>query len=108
MTEEAWREIEATGLEEAIRRFKADLPGWWFTVGECEKSCDASCGPTRQSEHIKAIGWDHRFDDGFHVDLDQPSSLAAALNEVTQDAMTAIIDWQNAGRPSSPKGFEKI
>lgn len=90
-----WKEAPATNLEEAIRRFKVDLPGWWFSVGECEKSCDASCGPTRESEHCseRAFKFDERFNNGFHVDLDQPSTLAQALNCVAQDAMAAITEY---------------
>jgi len=85
-----WLTAPAIGLEEAIRRFKADLPGWWFSVGECQVSCDASCAPTRDSEHIALVGTDEPFDSGFMVDLAQPSTLAEALNAVREEAIDAI------------------
>lgn len=86
----AWHTAEASGLEEAIRQFKQDLPGWWFSIGECQVSADASCGPTRESVHIGMIAKDRRFDEGFHADLPQPSTLADALDDVRLQALDAI------------------
>lgn len=85
-----WHTAPAHDLEAAIKRFKADLPGWWFSVGECQVSCDASCAPTPESPHIALIVRDPRFDSGFHADLEQPSSLAEALDSVRADALKAI------------------
>lgn len=82
-----------TGIEQAIVRFKRDLPGWWYSLGECQVSCDASCAPTALSEHIVLIPRDGRFNDGFHADLPQPSTLAEALDTVRRDALEAL----NAG-----------
>ena len=98
MTDERREESCEEGLERAIRQFRTALPGWWFTVGECDVSCDASCAPTRASFDLALIPLDRRFDDGFHIDLPQPSTLAAALREVTVDAMDAI----NAARRTNP------
>lgn len=77
------------GLEAAIAEFKAALPGWWFSVGECQVSCDASCAPTRESPDIGLIPRDSRFDAGFHIDITQPSTLADALRDVRQQALAA-------------------
>lgn len=85
---EAWSKQD--GLEESIRRFKADLPGWWYSVCECQVSCDASCAPTSESEHIALLGTDPRFDSGFMVDLPQPSTLADALDTVRLDVLHAL------------------
>lgn len=85
-----WTTSPAHGLEVAIAEFKAALPGWWFTVGECQVSADASCGPTRESEHIKLIPLDRRFDDGFRADLPQPATMVDALATVRQEALEAI------------------
>ena len=86
-----WQTSEPTGIEQAIADFKAALPGWWFTVGECQVSADASCGPTTEApQHIALIPLDHRFDDGFHADLAQPATMAEALQTVQQDALEAI------------------
>lgn len=79
------------GLEEAISDFKKALPGWWFSLGECQVSCDASCAPTSESEHIDLIPLDDRFNSGFHVDLLQPSTLAEALRTVQNEALDAIL-----------------
>lgn len=87
-----WVSARAVGLEGAIADFKATLPGWWYSVGECQVSCDASCGPTRESADIERIGSDARFDEGFHIDLPQPSSLADALRAVMAEALDALRD----------------
>ncbi len=85
-----WQQSAPTGLEQEIANFKRDLPGWWFSVGECQVSADASCGPTRESRHIELIQVDPRFDDGFHADLPQPASMADALRVVRLEATIAV------------------
>lgn len=85
-----WQSAPASELEQTIAEFKRALPGWWYTVGECQVSSDASCGPTRESPHIDLIPKNRAFDDGFHVDLPQPASLADALRNVMQQAQDAI------------------
>lgn len=94
-----WKTKNAPGLEAAIAIFKASLPGWWFRVGECQVSCDASCAPTRESEHINLIPLDARFDHGFDADLPQPATLAEALDQVRQDALEAISTLEQERRP---------
>lgn len=79
---EAW-------LEDTIRQFRDALPGWWFSVCECDISCDASCAPTGKSPDLALIPQDERFNDGFHVDLAQPSTLAEALLHVMTEAVGA-------------------
>lgn len=98
----AWITAPATGLEQAIARFKADLPGWWFSVGECQVSADASCGPTRESAHLHLIPLDSRFDSGFHVDLPQPATLADALDFVRDEAILTIVMVGADARASMP------
>jgi hypothetical protein len=78
-----------TDIEQAIREFKTALPGWWYSLGECEVSCDASCAPTRQSPDLALIEKDARFDSGFHCDAEQPSTLAIALRDVMEQALKA-------------------
>lgn len=96
----AWHTTPATDLEAAIARFKRDLPGWWFSVCECQVSCDASCAPTVQSEHSGLIPLDDSFNHGFHADLPQPSSLAEALDTVREDALEAITRLTNGSEVS--------
>lgn len=90
MTDERREKACEEGLERAIRQFRTALPGWWFSLGECDVSCDASCAPTRASSELALIPIDERFNEGFHVDLPHPSTLADALREVMVDAAEAI------------------
>jgi hypothetical protein len=69
--------------------FKQTLPGWWYSVCECQVSCDASCAPTVESTDIALVEHNNPFDSGFHVNLAQPSSLAAALLNVMNQALEA-------------------
>lgn len=89
-----WITSEPTGLEAAIIEFKAKLPGWWYSVCECQVSADASCAPTRESEDIKLVDSDDRFDAGFHVDLPQPATLADALRHVMNEALRVLGEHQ--------------
>jgi len=74
-------------LSSAIRRFERDLPGWWWTIGACSASRNASCGPDRNGPdaHLLAI---RKFDDGFHVDLED-GTRAQALDIVRIDVLEA-------------------
>lgn len=85
-----WQKSDPDNLELSIKIFKKILPGWWFRIGECQVSSDASCGPTRESPHICLINFDDRFDSGFHADLSQPSTMAEALSTVMVQACAAI------------------
>lgn len=71
----------------AIAEFRAKLPGWWFTVGECSVSCDATVGPdvAYASDDMLRL-----FDEGFDGDLRQPSTMADALRRATALAMEAL------------------
>lgn len=87
----SWHATSQGDLSAAIAEFKAALPGWWYSVCECQVSCDASCAPTTESEHINLIQVSgDRFDAGFHVDIPQPSTLAEALRNVMQQALSEI------------------
>ena len=79
----------------AIAEFKAALPGWWFTLGSCSLTRDASCGPdrARHSDTPRDRATLVRFDAGFHCDDDTPgSTLADALRDVTRQAVEAQRD----------------
>jgi hypothetical protein len=94
-----WRDRPQNDLEATIREFKEKLPSWWYSVCECNFSCDASCAPTTESPHInlirkdakgRVLSLDDPFDSGFHADLPQPSSLAEALRNVMMQALDEI------------------
>lgn len=74
-------------LVSAISEFRAALPGWWFTVGECSVSCDATVGPDRAYVQEPYLSM---FDAGFDGDLRQPSTMAEALREATKAAVGAM------------------
>ncbi len=84
-----WKSKPQSDLESTIAEFKAALPGWWYSVCECQVSCDASCAPTTDSPDIALIEKDPAFDGGFHADIDQPSTLAEALRNVMEQALAA-------------------
>jgi hypothetical protein len=71
----------------AIAEFRAALPGWWFTVGECSVSCDATVGP--DAAHVPEP-FLSLFDAGFDGDLRQPATVADALREATRQAVEAM------------------
>lgn len=103
MTE--WHTHSQWGLERAIDRFKQELPGWWYSLAECQVSCDASCAPTTESPDIALAVFDNPFDSGFHADLRQPSSLAEALTDVMEQALEAkrrLADADTSDRRRNP------
>lgn len=84
-----WHTKRHDDLPAAIAEFKAEFPGWWYSVCECQVSCDASCAPTNESPDLALIERDRNFDSGFHADLRQPSTLAEALRDVMAQAREA-------------------
>jgi hypothetical protein len=82
-------------LDEAIEAFNAEFPGWWFKVGYCHRSCDADMGLDKydvgpDGGHPDSDLIEFRtFDDGFSVDLPQPSTIAEALLHVMNEARCA-------------------
>lgn len=87
--DQAWALDCHEGIEKVIARFRRELPNWWYSLGECQVSCDASCGPTSESEDIALIPQDERFNSGFHVDVPQPSKLSSALLILIYSALAA-------------------
>ena len=75
-------------LSAAIKTFERALPGWWWTVGHCMFSRDASCGPDRQGSDafLLKLQETRKFDEGFHADLVE-GSLADALRVVMTQAL---------------------
>lgn len=75
----------------AIARTQAALPGWWFAMGRCGLTCHASVGPDRAfiAEPVLSL-----FDSGFHADLPNPSTCAAALDDATSQAVAALRKYK--------------
>lgn len=97
-----WQSEPQRDLEAAIAEFKAKLPGWWYSVCECQVSCDASCAPTVESPDIALAEHGNPFDGGFNADLRQPSTLAEALRDVMLQALEA-----KAASPTPTQGIEQ-
>jgi hypothetical protein len=75
-------------LEKIIADFKAEFPGWWWSVGECQLSCDATVGPTTVAPDSWLLDlWE--FDAGFDGDIPQPSTVEAALLNAIERARAA-------------------
>lgn len=84
-----WKTAPQDDLPAAIAEFKVALPGWWYSVCECQVSCDATIAPTVESQDINRVAFGSPFDHGFRVDLPQPSTLAQALRHVMNQALEA-------------------
>lgn len=83
-----WTDIQKGDLDVAIDEFTTALPGWWFTLGSCQLSRDASCGPALKGQHESLLQYP-LFDQGFHVDL-RNGTIADALRHVTAQALQAL------------------
>lgn len=80
-----------SSLSNAVQRLKRELPGWWFTLGECSVSCDATIGP----DVAYCPKWMlDAYDGGFDCDIRQPSTLADALNGAIDEALKAIEEFE--------------
>ena len=79
---------EAQRIADAIETFERTLPGWWWSIGNCSVSADASCGPDIAGPDAYLL--DHaEFDAGFHRDASQPANVADSLLDVMQQAINA-------------------
>jgi len=92
---------DGNDLVAAIKEFETSLPDWWWSLGYCGVSRDASCGPLRAS-----CGPDYSttsnmlelrvFDDGFHYDDMSPSStVAGSLRNVMRQALAARAELKD-------------
>lgn len=88
----AWTGTNLVGdLSGAIAYFHEQLPGWWFSVGICHVSADATVCPDRMG----CDGWLLRdggretikfWDEGFDVDLPPPATISDSLIRATNIA----------------------
>lgn len=75
-------------LVDAISDFETYLPGWWWSIGSCSASGDASCGPDVKGPDAHLLVGRNEFDNGFHADL-RDGTPADALREVMCLALAA-------------------
>lgn len=97
----AWTGEGLSGdLPGAIAYFESKLPGWWFSVGYCHVSADASCSPDSAGQDFDLL--DHRFfDEGFDIDLPPPATMADALVAVTDMAVRCRDAFRSTGTISA-------
>lgn len=91
---------DGNDLVAAIREFETALPGWWWTLGYCGVSRDASCGPRASCGPDYSIHDNQLelkiFDNGFHCDDVAPdSTVAMSLRNVMRQAMEARAELLN-------------
>jgi hypothetical protein len=89
-------------LDEAKAKFTSELPVWWWTVGECDLTCHASCGPDRSGIDSELLQ-ERVFDNGFHADLGKPSTPEQALLDVLAQAKAC-----KAAYHEGPEAFEAL
>lgn len=95
-------------LAAAISEFEANLPGWWWSIGHCSVSRDASCGPEMSGpdgaliEDRAVPPEDRLFDRGFHCD-DKNGTLASSLRNVMHQAMEARAEARKAAPAAKGK-----
>src|SRR3954466_2387719 len=77
-------------LQTAIMEVEKALPGWWYSLGICSVSRDASCGPDIAGPDATLAQQVRKFDAGFHCDDHHPdSTMADALRNVMTQALEA-------------------
>lgn len=91
----SWVANNTGDLTAAIEYFHSKLPGWWFSVGVCHVSADASCAPDSAGCDFDLLR-ERSFDEGFHADLLPPATMADALRKVTDMAVAARAAYRVA------------
>lgn len=86
-----------TDLAMAIGEFERKLPGWWWSIGNCSVSRDASCGPDRSGPDADLLTR-REFDAGFHCDS-RDRDCAYALRNVIRRAVRARNRVRREGAP---------
>lgn len=87
-------------LTEAIRRFHILLPGWWFSVGLCHVSADATVAPDRAGCDADLLKM-RFFDSGFSADIMPPATMAKSLIQATIMGMLARDAYREHGTEQS-------
>ena len=72
---------------EAVAEFERQLPGFWWSVGQCSVGAHASCavdGRGSQADLLDGVQAGHPYDAGFHCDIHGGSPSDALRNVMTQ------------------------
>ena len=76
------------GLEAAIEKLHRELPGWWWSLGNCHVSADATVGPDRTGPDAHLLKL-KEFDGGIDGSLLHPATVADALLNAIELAKAA-------------------
>ncbi|MDE2106230.1 MAG: hypothetical protein KGL39_53920 [Patescibacteria group bacterium] len=88
VTYEWCTEGSTKGLSEAIEKLYRELPGWWFSVGNCHVSADATIGPDRTGPDRHLLRFEE-FDHGIDGSLLHPATLTDALLQAIENGKAA-------------------
>jgi hypothetical protein len=80
----------SAGLEEAIETLQRELPDWWWSLGNCHISADATIGPdyAGRDAHLLKL---KEFDEGIDGSLLHPATVAEALLHAIELAKKAKV-----------------
>ena len=108
-------EDQVGDLSDAIAYFHSQLPGWWFSVGACHVSADATVCPDTAGRDAWLFQTGDPdvtkfFDEGFGLDLLPPATMATSLIRLTHRAKAArdayaarnrladaVASWEDTG-----------
>jgi len=84
-----WQPEFKADLVTALARLERELPGWWWRVGACHVSADATIGPDSGGVDAWLLYLEETraFDEGIDCDLRQPATCGAALNGAIDKAL---------------------
>jgi hypothetical protein len=77
-----------SGLEAAIEKLHRELPGWWWSLGNCHVSADATIGPDRTGPDAYLLRM-KQFDEGIDGSLLHPATCTDALLNAIELAKSA-------------------
>lgn len=86
-------EGSVAGLEAAIDRLYRELPGWWWSVGNCHVSADATIAPDRNGPDAHLLKF-KEFDEGIDGSLLHPASMAEAMHNAIDLAKAIRAKYQ--------------
>jgi hypothetical protein len=93
----SWTGDQLVGdLADAIKRFHILLPGWWFSVGLCHVSADATVAPDSAGADRDLLEM-RFFDQGFSADIMPPATMAKSLIKATVMGMLARDAYREHG-----------
>lgn len=85
---------DADDFAAAIKEFERDLPGFWWSVGQCSVGAHASCsvdGKGDQAALLEGVEAGDELDTGFHCDT-TGGTPAEALRNVKSQALQCLKD----------------